>query len=47
VALRVPVRRALLGEGRQIHAIAALEREAAFTRVVGWGEDLEKGDPDS
>ncbi|WP_291548167.1 ABC transporter substrate-binding protein [Bosea sp. (in: a-proteobacteria)] len=47
VALRLPVRRALLGEGRQIHAIAALEGRAAFTRIVGWGEDLEKADPDS
>lgn len=47
VAVQLPVRRALLGEGRQIHAIAALDRSNPFGRIVGWGEDLEKSDPDS
>ncbi len=47
VAVQLPVRRILLGEGRQIHAIAALDRRNPFERIVGWGEDLEKSDPDS
>jgi iron complex transport system substrate-binding protein len=47
VAIELPVRRILLGEGRQIHAIAALDREDPFSRIVGWGEDFEKSDPDS
>ncbi|KRE09720.1 ABC transporter substrate-binding protein [Bosea sp. Root381] len=47
VAVEVPVRRILLGEARQIHAIAALDRENPFARIVGWGDDLEKADPDS
>lgn len=47
VAVELPAKRVLLGEGRQIHAIAALDRENPFARIVGWGEDLEKADPDS
>lgn len=47
VRISVPVQRVLLGEGRQIHALAALDREAPFRRVVGWGDDLERSDPDS
>lgn len=47
VSVQLPVRRVLLGEGRQIHAIAALDRGNPFERIVGWGEDLEKSDPDS
>ncbi|WP_449255027.1 ABC transporter substrate-binding protein [Bosea sp. (in: a-proteobacteria)] len=47
VAVQLPARRVLLGEGRQIHAVAALDRGNPFERIVGWGEDLEKSDPDS
>lgn len=47
IEVKLPVRRVLLGEGRQIHAIAALDRGNPFERIVGWGEDLEKSDPDS
>lgn len=47
VSVSVPVQRVLLGEGRQIHAIAALDRAAPIARVVGWGDDLERADPDS
>jgi iron complex transport system substrate-binding protein len=47
VAVELPVRRVLLGEARQIHAIAALNRDNPFARIVGWGEDFEKADPDS
>lgn len=47
VSVSVPVRKVLLGEGRQIHVVAVLDRDAPFSRVVGWGDDLEKADPDS
>ena len=47
VSLSLPVQRVLLAEGRQIHTVAALDREAPFARVVGWGADLEKADPES
>lgn len=47
VRVTVPVERVLLGEGRQIHIVAALDREAPFRRVIGWGDDLEKADPDT
>ncbi len=47
VSLSLPVQRVLLAEGRQIHTVAALDREAPFARVVGWGIDLEKADPES
>jgi len=47
VSLSLPVQRVLLAEGRQIHTVAALDREAPFGRVVGWGADLEKADPES
>jgi iron complex transport system substrate-binding protein len=47
VSLALPLQRVLLAEGRQIHTVAALDREAPFARVVGWGADLEKADPES
>lgn len=47
VKVTVPVERVILGEGRQIHIAAALDRDAPFRRVVGWGDDLEKADPDT
>lgn len=47
VKVTVPVERVLLGEGRQIHIVATLDRAAPFKRVVGWGDDLEKADPDT
>lgn len=47
VQVEVPVRRAILGEGRQIYFVAALEREAPFGRVVGWRDDLAKADPET
>lgn len=48
-AVRVPaeVRRVILGEGRQTYALAALDREEPFARVVGWRDDLRKNDPDT
>lgn len=47
VSVTVPVRRVILGEGRQVHVTAALDRDDPFARIVGWGEDFEKSDPDT
>lgn len=47
VTVTVPVQRVILGEGRQIHFVAALDREAPFRRIVGWRDDLIKSDPDT
>jgi iron complex transport system substrate-binding protein len=47
VTVAAPVRRVILGEGRQIHVVAALDRDDPFGRIVGWGEDFEKSDPDT
>ncbi|MGX5733746.1 ABC transporter substrate-binding protein [Bosea thiooxidans] len=47
VTLTVPVQRVILGEGRQLHVVAALDREAPLRRVVGWRDDLIKSDPDT
>jgi iron complex transport system substrate-binding protein len=47
VAVRTPVEHVILGEGRQIYVVAALDREAPFRRVVGWRDDLAKADPDT
>jgi iron complex transport system substrate-binding protein len=45
--LRVPLpaRRIVLGEGRLLYLLAALEREDPFARIVGWRRDLEQTDP--
>ena len=45
VEVDLPVQRILLGEGRQLYVVAALDREAPFGRVVGWRDDLKKNDP--
>jgi iron complex transport system substrate-binding protein len=47
-SVQVPVeaKRIILGEGRQIYLLAALDTEAPFRRVVGWRDDLEKADRD-
>ncbi|MGV6871844.1 ABC transporter substrate-binding protein [Pseudochelatococcus sp. B33] len=39
------VERIVLGEGRLSHAVALLDRENPFERVVGWQNDLRKLDP--
>lgn len=46
VRVAAPVRRMILGEGRQAYLVAALEREAPFARVVGWRDDFRKADLD-
>jgi iron complex transport system substrate-binding protein len=45
VKVRAPVERVILGEGRQIYVVAALDREAPFRRIVAWRDDLPKADP--
>jgi len=45
VTVDVPVDSLILGEGRLIYAIAALEEGNPFARVVGWRDDLAKADP--
>jgi hypothetical protein len=47
VEVEAPVRRVILGEGRQMYFVAALDKDAPFKRVVGWRDDLPKADPDS
>jgi len=46
VEVSVPVERVILGEGRQIYFVAALDTEAPFKRVVGWRDDFKKADLD-
>ena len=45
VAVNVPVQRAVLGEGRQLYIVAALDRENPAKRIVGWRKDLIEADP--
>lgn len=45
VRVNVPIQRAILGEGRQIYIIAALDRENPAKRIVGWRKDLIEADP--
>ena len=47
VTVEAPAKRIILGEGRQIYLLGALERETPFARVVGWREDLLQADPDN
>ncbi|WP_034851874.1 ABC transporter substrate-binding protein [Inquilinus limosus] len=46
VQVPAEAKRIILGEGRQIYLLAALDTEAPFQRVVGWRDDLEKADRD-
>jgi iron complex transport system substrate-binding protein len=45
VQVRAPVERVILGEGRQIYVVAALDKDNPFKRVVAWRDDLAKADP--
>lgn len=47
VAVNVPAQRAILGEGRQIYFLAALDRADPFQHVAGWRDDLPKADPET
>jgi iron complex transport system substrate-binding protein len=45
VQVKVPVRRMLLGEGRQLYLVASLDREDPLQRIVAWRNDLIEADP--
>jgi iron complex transport system substrate-binding protein len=47
VEVNVPVERMILGEGRQVYLVAALDTEDPFRRVVGWRDDFKSADPDN
>lgn len=47
VSIDVPVERMILGEGRQVYLLGALEPDAPFDHVVGWREDFSQADPDN
>ncbi|KPF41212.1 ABC transporter substrate-binding protein [Rhizobium sp. AAP43] len=47
VEVNVPVEHVILGEGRQIYFLAALDKANPFQHVVGWRDDLPKADPES
>jgi iron complex transport system substrate-binding protein len=46
VEVKAPVGKVILGEGRQIYFVAALDTDAPFRRVVAWRDDFEKADLD-
>ncbi|WP_280539666.1 ABC transporter substrate-binding protein [Chromohalobacter sp. 11-W] len=47
VTVEAPVERVILGEGRQIYLLGALEPEDPFAHVVGWRKDFSQADPDN
>ncbi|WP_326858214.1 ABC transporter substrate-binding protein [Noviherbaspirillum sp.] len=47
VAVRVPVQRVILGEGRQLYLVAALDTDNPLQRIVGWRRDMIQADPDT
>ncbi|OBX38309.1 corrinoid ABC transporter substrate-binding protein [Halomonas elongata] len=47
VTVDAPVDRVILGEGRQIYLLGALQPEDPFAHVVGWREDFSQADPDN
>jgi iron complex transport system substrate-binding protein len=47
VTVNIPVRRMLLGEGRQLYLIASLAPEEPLARIVAWRDDLILADPAS
>lgn len=46
VQVKAPVEKVILGEGRQMYFVAAIDTDAPFKRVVGWRDDFEKADLD-
>ncbi|WP_347905360.1 ABC transporter substrate-binding protein [Pseudomonas purpurea] len=47
VKVHLPVRRVILGEGRQLYLVAALDTHNPIERIVGWRKDLIQSDPDT
>ena len=47
VTIDMPVERVILGEGRQIYIVAALQPGNPFQRIIGWRDDLRRADADT
>ena len=47
IEIRIPAQRIMLGEGRQLHLIAALAPEDPVGRIAAWRNDLIESDPAS
>ena len=47
VKVNLPVQRVILGEGRQLYLVAALDTQNPIERIVGWRKDLIQSDPDT
>lgn len=47
VQVRTPVQRVMLGEGRLLYIVAALDTENPIGRIIAWGKDLIQADPDT
>ena len=47
VQVRLPVQRVILGEGRQLYLVAALDTDNPLKRIAGWRKDLIQSDPDT
>lgn len=47
VQVRLPVQRVMLGEGRQLYLLAALDTEDPLRRIVAWRKDMIQADPDT
>ena len=47
VKVNLPVQRVILGEGRQLYLVAALDTHNPIERIVGWRKDLIQSDPDT
>lgn len=47
VVVNTPVNKVILGEGRQVYLVGALDSDDPFKRVVGWREDFSQADPDN
>jgi len=42
----VPVQKMVLGEGRFVYAISALDKDNPFQHIVGWRKELQETDPE-
>lgn len=47
VKVRLPVQRVMLGEGRQLYLVAALDTDDPLRRIVAWRKDMIQADPDT
>jgi iron complex transport system substrate-binding protein len=47
IEIETPVKRIILGEGRQVYAIAPLQKDNPFQNVIGWKDDMILYDPDA